>query len=74
MSDRETWKTGTDCDKMEKLIKYHMHVQYQKSIFLKKKKLSQVNIKKSVFYSMSDMFKNTHQPHWEIQMDWENDV
>ena len=50
MSDRETWKTGTDCDKMEKLIKYHMHVQYQKSIFLKKKKLSQVNIKKSVFF------------------------
>ena len=35
-------KIGTDCDKMEKLIKYKMHEQYHKGIFLKEKKLSQV--------------------------------
>ena len=23
-------KMGTDCDKLEKLTKYHMHVQYDK--------------------------------------------
>ena len=40
MIDIETWKLLTDCDKMEK-FKYNMHVQYHKSIFLKKK-LSQV--------------------------------
>ena len=65
----QPWKHG-----LHYSWEYHMHVQYQKSIFLKKKKLSQVTIKKSVFFSMSDMFKNTHQPHWEIQMDWESDV
>ena len=36
MIEQETWKTWTDRDKMEKLIKYNMHVQYHKSIFLKK--------------------------------------
>ena len=30
MIDKETWKTGTDRDNMEKLIKYHMHKQFQK--------------------------------------------
>ena len=39
MIDKETWKIGTDCNKMEKLIKYNIYVQYyNKSIFLKKKK------------------------------------
>ena len=38
MIDKETGKIGTDCDKMEKLIKYDMHVQYHKNISLKKKK------------------------------------
>ena len=28
MIDKETWKIGTD--KMGKLIKYHLHVQYHK--------------------------------------------
>ena len=28
MIDKETWKTGTDHDKMGKLTKYNMHVQY----------------------------------------------
>ena len=40
MIDKEAWKMGTDCGKMEKLIKYNICVQYHKSIFLKK--LSQV--------------------------------
>ena len=26
MIDKETWKIGKECHKMEKLIKYHMHV------------------------------------------------
>ena len=42
MIDKETWKIETDCDEMEELINYNMHVQYHKSIFLKKKTLSQV--------------------------------
>ena len=42
MIDKETWKVGTDCDKMEKLIKYNMHVQYHRRFILKKKELSQV--------------------------------
>ena len=41
MIDKETWKIGTVHDKMKELIKYNMHVQYHKSIFLKQK-LSQV--------------------------------
>ena len=27
MIDQETWKIGTDCDKIEKIIKYNMHLQ-----------------------------------------------
>ena len=38
MVDKETWTIGVGCDKMEKLIKYNMHVQYHKRVFLKKKK------------------------------------
>ena len=41
MIDEETCKLGIDHDKMEKSIKYNMHVQYHKSVFLKKK-LSEV--------------------------------
>ena len=37
MLNKETWKTGTDRDKMEKLIKYDMDVQDNKSIFCKEK-------------------------------------
>ena len=36
MIDKETWKTGTDCGKREKLIKYNMNAQYHKSNFFKK--------------------------------------
>ena len=50
MIDKETWKTGTDRDKMEKLINYHMHVQYHESVFLKKKNLSQVTVKQSTVF------------------------
>ena len=39
-----------------------------KSIFVKKKNLSEVTIKQSVFF-MSDSFENTPRPNWEIQMD-----
>ena len=31
-------KVGTDCDKLEKLIKYSMYVQYIKKAQIKKKK------------------------------------
>ena len=30
MIDKETWNIRTDRDKMEKLIKCNMHVQYHK--------------------------------------------
>ena len=36
MIDKETWKIGTDCDKMEKIIKYHIHVQYHKKHLFEK--------------------------------------
>ena len=38
MIDKETLKIGTDHDKMEKLMKYHMHVQYHKKHLFKKEK------------------------------------
>ena len=34
MIDKETWKTDTDRDQMEKVVKYNM---MYKSVFLKKK-------------------------------------
>ena len=37
---KETWKIGTDCDKMEKLIKYNMPVQYHKKCLLGEKNKS----------------------------------
>ena len=37
MIGKETWKIGTDRDKMEKLIKYHMHVHCKKRFFEKDK-------------------------------------
>ena len=37
MLNKETWKTGADRDKMEKLIKYDMDIQHNKSIFCKEK-------------------------------------
>ena len=43
-----------------------------KSIFLKKKNLSQVTVKQSI--AMNDSLLNKPKPNWEIQMDWENDV
>ena len=42
MIAKEIWKTKTDGNKMEKLIKCHIHmqVQHQKSVVLKKKTFS----------------------------------
>ena len=34
MLDKETWIVETDCDKMEKIIKYKMSVQYHKKQFI----------------------------------------
>ena len=34
--DKERWNIRTDCDKMEKIIKCNILVQYKKCIFLKK--------------------------------------
>ena len=65
MIDKETWKIGTDCNKMEKLIKYNIYVQYyNKSIFLKKKKkkkniISNKIKKLTVFFLLMASFK-TH--------------
>ena len=49
MLDKETWKIVIDCDEMEKLIKYQMHVQYIKYPF-EKEKLSRVAIKQSTVF------------------------
>ena len=38
MIDRERLKIRIDCDKMEKIIKNHMQVQYHKICFLEKDK------------------------------------
>ena len=35
MTDKETWNVETDREKMEKLIKYKMSVQYQKRLLKK---------------------------------------
>ena len=51
-----------------------MNEKYQKNVFLKKKKLSQVTVKNPLLFSMNDRFKKTPRPNWEIQMDWENDA
>ena len=40
MIDKETWKTGTDRDKMKKIIKYHLQVQYKKRLLEKEKTFS----------------------------------
>ena len=48
MIDKETWKIGAGQDKMEKLIKYHMYVQYHKKH--PKKKLYQVTIIQSTVF------------------------
>ena len=32
MTDKQTWKIGTGCDKTEKLIKFNMPVQYHKKL------------------------------------------
>ena len=45
MIDKETWKIGTDRDKLEKLIKYHMHIQYHKKNLFEKEKIFSSNRK-----------------------------
>ena len=58
MIDKETSKIETDRDKMEKLIKYNMPVQYKKCLLekKKKKKLSQVTENNPLFFSMNESF------------------
>ena len=45
MIDEETWKIGTELDKMGKLIKYHIHVRYHKKHYFKKEKTFSSNHK-----------------------------
>ena len=60
---------------MEKLIKYHMHVQYHKKRLFEKEKTFSSNRKPThCFFSMIDSFSNTPRSNWNIQMNWENDV
>ena len=47
MIDKQTWKIGKDHNKMEKLIKYHMHVQYHKKHLFKKETKVQITRKAS---------------------------
>ena len=39
MIDKETWKIGTDCDEIGKLIKYHIHLKYNKKHLFEKETL-----------------------------------
>ena len=60
MVREETWKVGTDCDKMDKLIKYHIHLQYHKKCVFEKEKLSQVTVKQSTaFFYERELLKHT---------------
>ena len=43
--DKETKKIETDRDKIKKLIKYHMHVQYHKNRLFEKEKTFSSNRK-----------------------------
>ena len=51
MLDKETWKIETDRDKMENLIKCHIHKQYHKKASFWKRKLSQVTVKQSTVFA-----------------------
>ena len=42
---KETWNIRSDCDKIEKLIKYNIHVQYKKCL-----KNSQVTQNNPLFF------------------------
>ena len=55
MIDKETWKIGTERDKMKKWIKYHMHVQYHKKHLFKKETKVQITRKAS---TKSDIEEN----------------
>ena len=60
MIDTETWKIAGH-DKMEKLIKYHMHIEHHNKHLFEKEKTSLSNCKAIHCF-------------WEIQMDWQNGV
>ena len=45
MVDKETCKIETERDKMGRLIKYHMHVQYHKKHYFEKEKTLSSNRK-----------------------------
>ena len=45
MIDTETWKIGADHDKMEKLIKCHMHIEHHKKHLFEKEKTFLSNCK-----------------------------
>ena len=55
MIDKETWKIGAERDKMEKLIKYHIHVPYYKKHYFEKEKTFSSN-NNPLFFSMNDSF------------------
>ena len=76
MIDKETWNVETDHDKMDKIVKFKMSVQYKKHLLFKKTFSGKVN--QSTVFSINDSFLtlwiNTPRPNWEIHMDWENDI
>ena len=61
MIDKETSKIETDRDKMEKLIKYNMPVQYKKCLLEKKKKqtFSSNGEQSTVFFYEWELLKHT---------------
>ena len=50
MIDQETWKIGTDRDKVEKLSNTICMYSIIKTVFLKKKKLSQATVEQSTVF------------------------
>ena len=76
MIDKETWNVETDHDKIDKIVKFKMSVQYKKRLLFKKTFSGKVN--QSTVFSINDSFLtlwiNTPRPNWEIHMDWENDI
>ena len=45
MIDKETWKIRAECDKMEKLIKNHIHIKYHKKDYFEEEKTFSSNHK-----------------------------
>ena len=60
---KETWKIGAELNNMEKLTKTTFIYNIIKSVFLKKKNISQVTVKQSTVFFLWMITLETH-PVW----------